>query len=176
MGSRLPAPSCLTLAFFLDSQKEPAVLLIKKHQVHNRFMKAELCTDPWQMQWRCSSGSVVTTVFLFHVPFFFIFFLFPPFLGARTCPADLCVPSLLCSASQIHLISSLTPIQTFVKQTFTKLPLCAWRQHALLLRHQDERSLNPLSGDSHGMERGRFMNKQLYRWGQDKITVWSFKF
>lgn len=46
MGSRLLAPSCLILVLLLDSQKEPAVLLIKKHQIRNGWMQAEPSTGP----------------------------------------------------------------------------------------------------------------------------------
>lgn len=41
-ASRLPAPSRLTLALLLDSQKESVALLIKNHQIHNRFVRASL--------------------------------------------------------------------------------------------------------------------------------------
>ena len=153
----------MTLALLLDSQKEPVALLIKNHQIHNKFMRASFAQalgkgfTVKKFKW-FSSDHHFPAPCPFHLSVSPLF-LIPSFLGGQTFPCQpLC--SLLSLFSQANpFLSSLTSIQSLIKQTFIKCSLCGY-QPALPLRHGDGRPLNPLLGDAHGMDRDTSINKR----------------
>lgn len=139
------------------------MLFIKKHQIHHRFVRAELSNSPLanaRKRLKFFSGDQCSCV-LCPLPSS-SFLLCPPFLGARTFPGSLCVPSLHHSVRPVSPLSSVIVCPAFIKQTCIKHPPCARHPHAVVLRHGDGGALNPLSGDSCGltMDRGRFIDKQ----------------
>lgn len=74
----------------------------KEHQIHNRFVRAELSTGPEQMPKRGYSCSPMTGASLFRVPLPpSSFLLSPPFGGGLSLPASMFHPSPIQSGGSI---------------------------------------------------------------------------